>query len=512
MPKLCPYSGSMARADVSFADVSFIPHPAATSVLTPAAVEFLADLHRSFERRRKDLLAARAERQERFDGGQRPDFLERTAPIRRSEWWLPEAPKALADRRVEIVCAAGRSSMIEALHSGARVCVADLEDATSPTWDNVVTAQVNLADAARGSLVGETAAALVVRPRGLHLEERHFRVDGEPISAALFDFGLYVFHNARESLSRGAGPYLSLPKLEGHLEARLWADVFFHAEDAVDVDPASIRATVAIETVTAAFEMDEILYELRHHACALSAGRRDYLFSLAKRFHGDPAFVLADGGVATATTSPYLRAYTDLLVKTAHRRCAHAIGPVAATADDNHRQADDGFDGTAVAHPDLVAEAEAAFDAVLDDRLNQLGRQRDEVHVGHARLLEVDCPPGAVTSAGLAASVSMAARYLVAWLSGAATVTIDGASIDTAAAEIARTQVWQCLHHGVTLADGEKVTARRVASLLEATAAAVIDAGADPGVVAEAKEVFAAVAMGETFLPFLTVPAYELLP
>lgn len=495
-------------------------------------------LHRHFEGRRRELLAARASRQERFDGGERPDFLAETAWVRSRRWSVPEAPKPLADRRVEITGPVERKMMINALNSGARVFMADLEDANSPTWENVVVGQVNLADAVRGTIevvtpdktyrLAEETATLVVRPRGWHLPERHFEVDGEPISASLFDFGLYVFHNGRESLSRGFGPYFYLPKLEGHLEARLWNDVFVASEDALGLDRGSIRATVLIETITAAFEMDEILYELRHHVCGLNAGRWDYIFSVAKRFHADPAFVLPDRASVSMTT-PFMRAYTELLVRTCHRRHAHAIGGMAAfipnrrkpevtesalakVAEDKRREATDGFDGTWVAHPDLVATARAEFDAVLGDRPNQLEVERDDVHVGAARLLDVSCPPGGVTRAGLDTNISVGLRYLVAWLSGTGAAAIDDLMEDAATAEISRAQIWQWVHHHVTLADGTPVSDALVRELLGAAADTLVAGGADAEVVANARTVFEQVALGSQFLPFLTLPAYELLP
>jgi malate synthase len=518
-------------------DVSFAPHPAAEQILTPAAVAFLVRLHRSFGTRRLELLAARTERQARFDGGDRPGFLAETASVRDGDWVVPEAPKPLADRRVEITGPVERKMMINALNSGAKVFMADLEDANSPTWDNVVEGQVNLVDAVRRSIelttpdksyrLADDIATLVVRPRGWHLPERHFTIDGEAISASLFDFGLYVFHNGRESLSRGAGPYFYLPKLESHLEARLWDDVFSAAEDALGLDRGSIRATVLIETITAAFEMDEILYELRNHICGLNAGRWDYIFSIAKRFNQDPAFVLPDRSSVTMT-SPFMRAYSELLVKTCHRRGAHAIGGMAAfipnrrkpevteaalakVHDDKRREAGDGFDGTWVAHPDLVGPAREEFDAVLGDRPNQLERQRPDVHVGPARLLEVSCPPGAVTSAGLDTNISVGLRYLVAWLSGTGAAAIDDLMEDAATAEISRAQVWQWVHHGVRLAEGDTVTAELVRQRLDTTQAALVDAGSNADLVASARTVFESVALGATFLPFLTLPAYELL-
>jgi malate synthase len=519
-------------------DVSFTAHPDAEAVLTPDAVAFLVGLHRSFESRRTELLAARAARQERFDGGERPDFLAETAEIRASRWSVPEAPKALADRRVEITGPVERKMMINALNSGAKVFMADLEDANSPTWHNVVTGQVNLMDAVRGVIeltspeksyrLNDETATLLVRPRGWHLTERHFLVDGQPISASLFDFGLYLFHNGRESLSRGFGPYFYLPKLEGHLEARLWSDVIAAAEDAVGIDRGSVRVTVLIETITAAFEMDEILYELRNHICGLNAGRWDYIFSVAKRFHTDPAFVLPDRSSVTMT-SPFMRAYTELLVRTCHRRGAHAIGGMAAfipnrrkpevteaalakVTEDKRREAGDGFDGTWVAHPDLVATAKAEFDTVLGDRANQLDRERDDVHVGPARLLDVSCPKDGVSRAGLDTNISVGLRYLTAWLSGTGAAAIDDLMEDAATAEISRAQVWQWVHHHVTLADGTPVTAELVRELLDATEASLVEAGSDTGLVAAARTVFEQVALADDFPAFLTLPAYELLP
>ncbi len=408
------------------------PHPDACRVLTPEAAALLARLHHDFEPERRALLAARVERQRRFDAGERPDFLAETAPLRRDDWRVPPAPPGLVDRRVEITGPVDRKMMINALNSGARVFMADFEDAFSPTWENVIAGQINLQDAVRGVLeletsdrvyrVGDNPATLVVRPRGWHLTERHvsidgdakgFTVGGERISASLFDTGLYLFHNAREALARGFGPYLYLPKLENRHEARLWREVLVAIEDALHLERGSIRVTVLIETITAAFEMEEILHELRDHICGLNAGRWDYIFSVAKRFHASPGFVLPDRARVTMTV-PFMRAYTELLVKTCHRRGAHAIGGMAAfipnrrrpdvtetaiakVADDKRREAGDGFDGTWVAHPDLVPTALAEFDAVLGERPHQLERQRPEVTVGAADLLTIDSPEDGIS-------------------------------------------------------------------------------------------------------------------
>ncbi|MDQ6837508.1 MAG: malate synthase A [Actinomycetota bacterium] len=513
-------------------------HPDADVVLIPEAVAFVAGLHRRFGPRRAELLAARAERQTRFDGGERPDFLDDTAEIRTLEWQIPEAPKALADRRVEITGPVERKMMINALNSGAKVFMADLEDSNSPTWDNVVAGQANLMDAVRGTIaitggekeyrLGQEPATLVVRPRGWHLPERHMTVDGEAVSASLFDFGLYVFHNGRESLERGFGPYYYLPKLESHLEARLWNDVMSAAEEELGIEHGSIRATVLIETITAAFEMDEILYELRDHITGLNAGRWDYIFSVAKRFAADPAFVLPDRSLVTMT-SPFMRAYSELLVKTCHRRGAHAIGGMAAfipnrrkpdvtesalakVTEDKKREAGDGFDGTWVAHPDLVATASAEFDAVLGDTPNQLDRQRDEVNVGPARLLEVSCPPDGITAAGLHTNISVGLRYLTAWLSGTGAAAIDDLMEDAATAEISRAQVWQWVHHHRALADGTPVTVESIRAGLDAEVEALTEGGYDGDLVAKARSVFEMVALADDFPTFLTLPAYELLP
>jgi malate synthase len=520
-------------------DVSFTAHPFAERILTPSGVEFLAGLQRRFEARRQELLAARADRQARFDAGDRPDFLADTLPVRTGEWQVPEAPKALVDRRVEITGPVDRKMMINALNSGARVFMADLEDANSPTWDNVLSAQVNLQDAVRGTIelvtaektyrLADQTATLVVRPRGWHLSEKHFTIDGRRISASLFDFGLYVFHNGRDSLSNGFGPYFYLPKLEGHLEARLWNEVMSWAEDALELDRGTIRATVLIETITAAFEMDEILYELRDHICGLNAGRWDYIFSVAKRFHADPAFVLPDRSLVTMT-SPFMRAYTELLVKTCHRRGAHAIGGMAAfipnrrkpdvtaaalakVAEDKRREAADGFDGTWVAHPDLVATAGAEFDVVLGDRPNQLERQRPDVAVGPARLLWVDRPHDGITRAGLDTNISVGLRYIASWLSGTGAAALDDLMEDAATAEISRAQVWQWVHHHVTLAGPEQteVTPALVRARLDEEVASLSAADYDPAVLAQARVVFEQVALADDFPTFLTLPAYELL-
>jgi len=524
-------------------DVTFEPHPDAATVLSPAAAAFVADLETRFGPVRTALLDARSERQARFDAGERPTFLAETESVRLCGWQVPEAPKLLLDRRVEITGPVEAKMMVNALNSGAKVFMADLEDANSPTWANVVTGQANLQRAVRGTLEVETPeriyrlrpqaelATLMVRPRGWHLEEKHFRLDGKAVSASLFDFGLYVFHNGRESLSAGFGPYFYLPKLESHLEARLWNDVMSYAEDILGFERGSIRATVLIETITAAFEMDEILYELRSHICGLNAGRWDYIFSVAKKFHADPDFVLPDRSLVTMTT-PFMRAYTELLVKTCHRRGAHAIGGMSAfipnrrkpdvtkaalakVAEDKRREASDGFDGTWVAHPDLVATARAEFDAVLGEEPNQLDRQRPEVAVGPARLLNVDRPRDGITMDGLRTNIDVGLRYLAAWLSGTGAAAIHDLMEDAATAEISRAQVWQWVHHKVTLAGEahESVTFDLVRALLDSTVEQLEAEALFPSdVIANARAIFEEVSLSEDFPPFLTLPAYQHLP
>lgn len=530
----------------STAAVTFSPDATTDRVLTPDAVEFLEHLHRKFDARRVELLELRRQRQNSFDEGILPGFLQNTVSTRLDFWRVAPAPAPLADRRVEITGPTDRKMMINALNSGAKVFMADLEDSTSPTWQNVLVGQVNLADAVRGAIelseggkeyrLGDDPATLMVRPRGWHLSERHFLIDGSPISASLFDFGLYVFHCAEEALARGFGPYFYLPKLESHLEARLWNDVMVEAEKALGIERGSIRVTVLIETITAAFEMEEILYELRSRITGLNAGRWDYIFSIAKKFASNPKFVLPDRSSVTMTT-PFMQAYTELLVKTCHRRGAHAIGGMSAfipnrrkpeitaaalekVAEDKRREATEGCDGTWVAHPDLIATARAEFDAVLGERPNQLDRSHDDVDSHPGALLKVSCPPGGITLEGLQTNLSVGIRYLVAWLSGTGAVAIDDLMEDAATAEISRSQVWQWVHHHRRLAngpssDGETViTAALVRSLLDELTDRLVssDGGSyDASLVKLAREVFESVALADEFPPFLTIAAYEYL-
>ena len=443
-------------------------------ILSGEALEFVADLQRAFGGRREELLAARAARQQRLLDGELPDFLEETREIRESEWQVAEAPPDLQDRRVEITGPTDRKMVINALNSGARVFMADFEDANSPTWSNLVEGQQNLIDANERTIsldtgeksyrLADEVATLLVRPRGWHLPERHLFVDGEPVSGSLFDFGLYMFHSAERALARGSGPYFYLPKLESHLEARLWNDVFLRAQDALGIPRGTIRATVLIETILAAFEMEEILYELREHSAGLNAGRWDYIFSVIKKFRHRDDYVLPDRSAVTMTV-PFMRAYTELLVKTCHRRGAFAMGGMAAfipnrrdpevteaalakVREDKTREAGDGFDGTWVAHPDLVPTATEEFDAVLGERPNQIDRQRPEVSVAAEQLLAVPETPGEISEAGIRQNVSVGIRYLTAWLNGTGAAAIDNLMEDVATAEISRSQIWQWVHHG----------------------------------------------------------------
>ena len=505
-------------------------------VLTPEAIAFVASLHREFDARRRELLGRRRERQAEIDAGALPDFLPETKPLRETDWRVPPAPPDLADRRVEITGPVERKMMINALNSGARCFMADFEDAHSPTWENCVQGQVNLVDAVRGTIsleaegkhyaLNEQTATLIVRPRGWHLPEKHVWIDGEAVAGALFDFGIWFFHNARELLERGSGPYVYLPKLESHLEARLWHDVFSYAEDALGVPVGSIRATVLIETILAAFEMEEILYELGEHATGLNAGRWDYIFSIIKKLGRREGFVLPDRTQVTMTV-PFMRAYARLLVRTCHRRGAHAIGGMAAfipsrkdprvnevalaeVRTDKERESGDGFDGTWVAHPDLVPVATEVFDGALGDRPNQLERTSDDMQVTATDLLDVRVPEGRITEAGLRNDVEVAIRYVSSWLKGVGAAAIHNLMEDTATAEIARSQVWQWAHHGVELYEGPGVTRTFVARIIEEQMTGMRSEGEDPAL-DTARVVFEQVALVEDFVEFLTFPAYDCL-
>ncbi|MEX1125035.1 MAG: malate synthase A [Acidimicrobiia bacterium] len=503
-------------------------------MLTPDAVVFLSDLEREFRVRRGRILDARQGIQEGLDRGLRPQFLDSTRGIRESDWIIAPIPPDLEDRRVEITGPVDAKMMINALNSGARVFMADFEDATSPTWLNLLEGQANLIDAYRRTLRHETemktyvlddeVATLCVRPRGWHLVEKHFLVDDQPMSASLFDFGLYLFHSGRAALEAGTAPYLYLPKLESHIEARLWNEVFVWAQARLEIPQGTIRATVLIETILAAFEMDEILYELRDHVTGLNAGRWDYIFSVIKKFRNDPAFVLPDRSRVTMTV-PFMRAYTELMIKTCHHRGAHAIGgmaafipnrrdpevtemAIAAVTTDKAREAGAGCDGTWVAHPDLVPVAMREFDSVLGDRPNQIDRRRDEVEVTAEDLLNLGFP-GEVTLDGIRTNVSVGIRYLASWLSGVGAAGIDNLMEDVATAEISRSQIWQWIRHRVHTDGGTPVTGSLVRSIAEEVAGHLEAEGHPGDTLHLAQKIFEEVAMGEDFVEFLTLSAYE---
>jgi malate synthase len=486
-------------------------------VLTAEAREFLTDLEQEFGDRRAELLAARDARARRLRAGELPDFLPETESLRAGDWRVAPVPEELQDRRVEITGPVDRKMVINALNSGARMFMADFEDSNSPTWRNCLEGQVNLTDALERTISLDTGekqyrlndeiATLLVRPRGWHLVERHFEVDGAPISASLFDFGLYFLRNH----ARG-GRFFYLPKLESHLEARLWNDLFVWAQARLGLPPGTIKATVLIETILAAFEMDEILYELREHSAGLNAGRWDYIFSVIKKLGHRPEFVLPDRADVTMAV-PFMRAYTELLVKTCHDRDAHAIGGMAAfipsrrdpevnavalakVREDKEREAGQGFDGTWVAHPDLVPVALEIFDRVLGERPNQVERRRPDVSSTAADLLDVASTPGEITRDGLHNNVSVGIQYLGAWLRGSGAVAIFNLMEDAATSEISRSQVWQWLYHGrVERADVERAIEEEVAKL--------------DGDYREARELFEQVALGQDFVEFLTLPAYD---
>jgi malate synthase len=508
-------------------------------ILSSEAVEFVANLTRRFCAERDHRLAARAARQARIDAGELPDFLPETAHIRAADWRVAPTHPALLDRRVEITGPTDRKMIINALNSGANVFMADLEDANSPTWENMIQGQINLADAVRRRItftneagkqytLNEKTAVLVVRPRGWHLDERHMLVDDHPVPAALFDFGLYFFHNAQALLDIGLAPFFYLPKLESHLEARLWNDVFTYAQQALNIPHGSIKATVLIETILAAFEMDEILYELRDHAAGLNCGRWDYIFSVIKKFHKHPQFLLPDRSQVTMTV-PFMRAYSLLCIKTCHRRGTHAMGGMAAQIPikdnpeanemafarvraDKEREASDGHDGTWVAHPGLVPIAKEVFDRLMPQP-NQIDRQLEEVEVTAADLLSM--PQGDITEAGLRSNIKIGIQYLEAWLNGNGCVPLYYLMEDAATAEISRSQVWQWLHHRAVLSDGRQVTPALFEEVLEEEMQAIeSEVGSQrfrSGKFQEARDLFSSMILTPQFTEFLTLPAYDYL-
>ncbi len=513
-------------------------------VLTPQALELLADLHRAFDPRRLELLAARRERSALVGAGGALDFRPETAAVRDDPDWrvAPPAP-GLVDRRVEITGPTDQKMTVNALNSGAKVWLADLEDANTPLLTNMLSGQRNLRRALTRDIdftangkeyaLGDDPATIVVRPRGWHLPEKHVEVDGQPMSGSLFDAALYLLHCGRLQIDAGRGPYFYLPKMESHLEARLWNEVFVAAQKAVGIPRGTVRATCLIETYPAAFEMEEILYELREHSSGLNAGRWDYLFSVIKTFRGAGRDYLLPDRNAVTMTAPFMRAYTELLVRTCHRRGAHAIGGMAAAIPnrrdaeandaamakvraDKTREAGDGFDGSWVAHPDLVPICREVFDAVLGERPNQIDRTREDVHVTAEQLLDVRSTPGEITEAGLRGNVSVGLQYLQAWLRGSGAVAIFGLMEDAATAEISRSQVWQWQSMGVELSSGETVTKELVHRVIDEELATIertvgADAFAEGGW-EDATALYREMATSEDFADFLTLPAYERMP
>ena len=515
-------------------------------VLTAEAVGLVAALHRELGARRRELLAARAVRQQELSAGGTLDFLAATQPIRDDADWRVAAPApGLVDRRVEITGPTDRKMTINALNSGAKVWLADFEDANTPLWENMVSGQLNLIGALDRTLdftseegksyqLGPDAdlATIVVRPRGWHLDEKHLLVDGQRVSGSLFDFALYFFHCARRQLEKGSGPYFYLPKIESHLEARLWNDAFNLAQDSLGIPRGTIRATVLIETIPAAFEMEEILYELRDHSAGLNAGRWDYLFSVIKKFRSrGQEFVLPERNSVTMT-APFMRAYTELLVKTCHARGAHAMGGMAAfipsrrdaevnakalakVREDKTRESRDGFDGSWVAHPDLVPVCKEIFDGVLGTNPNQLGRSREDVSVTAEDLLAVSKTPGQITEDGLRNDISVALQYLASWLGGSGAVGIFNLMEDAATAEISRSQIWQWIHNDVPLDDGRVVGREMVEGLIDEELSKIRVASGDSFDAeryGQAVALFTDVALADNFADFLTIPAYERMP
>jgi malate synthase len=517
-----------------------IPPPFA-EILTPEALAFIAKLETTFGERRHDLLGRRQEEQAKLDDGEMPMFLSETAELRHTPWQVAPIPQDLGDRRVEITGPVERKMIINALNSGANVFMADFEDSHSPTWEGTIQGQINLRDAVEGTItytnpsndkfyaLNDTIATLMVRPRGWHLDEKHVRWDGRSISASLFDFGLYFFHNAQTLLDNGSGPYFYLPKLQNHLEARLWNDVFIMAQDELGIPQGSIRATVLIENILAAFEMDEILYELRHHSAGLNCGRWDYIFSAIRHFRHQPDYVLPDRAQVTMTTH-FMRSYSQLLIQTCHKRGIHAMGGMAAQIPikndpqaneialnkvraDKLREVQDGHDGTWVAHPGLVPIAKAVFDQHMPTP-HQIQRQRQDVNVTAADLLAV--PEGEITETGVRTNIDVGIQYLAAWLDGNGCVPIYNLMEDAATAEISRSQLWQWVNNEkAVLSDGRAITPTLIHQLLSD----VLDdikrqvgaAQYQTGKYQQASHLFTRLVTGKEFTEFLTLPAYEIL-
>ena len=512
------------------------------NILTDEALVFIAKLHRRFNERRLELLELRAERQQRINQGEKPVFLKETENVRNDIGWVvAETPEDLQKRWVEITGPTDRKMVINALNSGADTFMADFEDANSPTWDNLVQGQLNLRDAIDGTISFENSngkryelnkehAVLLVRPRGWHLNEKHLTVDGEEISGSLFDFGLYFFHNVHRLIRKGSGPYFYLPKMESHLEARLWNDVFILAQELLEVPKGTIRATVLIETILAAFEMEEILYELRDHSAGLNAGRWDYIFSVIKKFRRLPNLHLPDRDQITMTV-PFMRAYTELLVHTCHKRGAHAIGGMAAfipnrkdpevteralrkVREDKQREVGDGCDGTWVAHPDLVPVAREIFQKKLDPNSNQKDRLRDDVNVKASDILNFEIEGGTITESGVRHNINVALQYLASWLSGTGAAAIYNLMEDAATAEISRAQIWQWIHSRAKVNDGQEITKEWVSLLIQEELEKIrVFYGEyfQEEKFVEARTLFEELVFAKHFVEFLTLPAYQKL-
>jgi malate synthase len=515
--------------------------PDYADILTPEALVFLAKLHRRFDARRIELVGRRAQRQKELDAGKLPDFLPETQPIREADWVVAAVPADLQDRRTEITGPTDRKMVINALNSGAKMYMADFEDSNTPTWSNQVVGQINMRDAVRKTIsftspegkqydLSDNIATLLVRPRGWHLTEKHVVVDGQPLSGSLFDFGLFFFHNARERVAQKSGIYLYLPKMESHLEARLWNDAFVFSQNELGVAQGTVKATVLIETILAAFEMDEILYELREHSAGLNCGRWDYIFSCIKKFRNRDGFILADRNLVTMT-SPFMRAYSLLLIKTCHKRGAFAMGGMAAQIPikndpsandaamakvraDKDREASDGHDGTWVAHPGLVAMAQESFDKVMKTP-NQIAKQRPDVNVSASDLLDFE-PQGPITENGLRMNINIGIQYLGAWLAGTGCVPIFNLMEDAATAEISRAQIWHWIRSPLgVLDDGREVTRELFSELVPLELAKVRamlgDKGYARGKYDEGAKMFAQLTLSDDFVEFLTLPAYDYL-
>lgn len=533
----------MGYQEVSGAVIQGEIQPEYEEILTPSAVDFLVNLHNTFNSRRLDLLQRRDARQQRINAGERPGFLPETEQIRRdSAWKVAKTPADLERRWVEITGPTDRKMIINAMNSGADVFMADFEDANSPTWHNVVEGQINLRDTVDGTIsfespegkkyaLAEKCAVLFVRPRGWHLNEKHVVIGGQQMSGSLFDFGLYLFHNAKKLLGQGRRPYFYLPKMQSHLEARLWNDVFVHAQKELGIPVGTIRATVLIETILAVFEMEEILFELKEHSAGLNAGRWDYLFSIIKTFRRDTRLILPDRGQVTMTV-PFMRAYSELLVRSCHKRGAHAMGGMAAfipnkrdprvtetalakVREDKLREVHDGFDGTWVAHPDLVPVAHEVFSKGLKEKANQKDRLRDDVRVRAEDLLHFDVPGGKITDAGLRQNVNVALQYIASWLIGRGAVAIFNLMEDTATAEISRSQIWQWRVSKARLDNGTLIDTELVQRVIQEELSSIsklYGAQFDKNVFDRTRKLFEELVFADHFIEFLTLPAYKQLP